>query len=70
MTTLVKVRTAIQSHLHDARIEYSVVYRTAHILFAQELIAKFPNTDSLIDEEELDELWYKSVRHSEEQANF
>ena len=70
MTNPVHVRTAIQSHLHDARIEHSAVYRNSHIFFAQELIAKFPNTDSFIEEEELDELWYKAVRHSEQQANF
>ena len=61
----VKVRTAIQSHLYDARIEVSSIVRNAHILLAQELIHHYPNTNVEIEEEKLDEMWFKVFRTSE-----
>ena len=54
----VKVRTAIMSHLYDARIEPTALLREAHITVAQELIYHYPNTEVEIDETKLDQLWF------------
>ena len=57
----IKVKIAIHSHLSDAAFEVDVNPYMAQrrIYFAKQLLAKYPDLNAEVDEDELDVMWYE-----------
>jgi len=58
----IKVKIAIQSHLSDSLIEVETNPYMAQrrIAFAKFLLAKYPDLNTEIEEDELDVMWYEA----------
>jgi hypothetical protein len=57
----IKVKIAVQSHLSDAAFEVDVNPYMAQrrIHFAKQLLAKYPDLNVEVEEDELDVMWYE-----------
>ena len=59
----IKVKIAVQSHLSDSLIEVETrnpFMAQRRIRFVKFLIAKYPDLNVEIDEDELDVMWYEA----------
>lgn len=59
-----KIGMVIMSHLSDAQelLNFDKVKANNHINFAKLLVMNYPNTDTVVKEETLNQLWQKIVK--------
>ena len=59
-----KIGMVIMSHLSDAQelLNFDKAKANNHINFAKLLVMNYPNTDTVVKEETLNQLWQKIVK--------